>query len=48
MGSSDTWFTLTFKLDERIIKKVPETLERLAEDLKVLVPEGEFTVVFIM
>lgn len=48
MGSSDTWFTLTFKLDDRIIKKVPETLERLAEDLKALVPEGEFTVVFIM
>ncbi|EMR62565.1 putative fad binding domain-containing protein [Eutypa lata UCREL1] len=47
-GKHDTWFTLTFKLDDRIIKKVPETLERLAEDLKALVPEGEFTVVFII
>lgn len=46
--SSDTWLTLTFKLDARIIKKAVDTLETLSEDLKRLVPEGNFMVVFIV
>ena len=43
-NSSDTWLTLTFKLDPRIIKMAVNTLESLKEELKKI---GPFTIVFI-
>ncbi|KAI1657731.1 FAD-binding domain-containing protein [Daldinia decipiens] len=47
-GKHDTWFTLTFKLDARIIKKAAEVFESLAEELKRQIPDGNFYISMVL
>lgn len=44
----DTWFTLTFKLDTRIINKVVEAFERLGKKLQGLIPDGDFYISLVL
>ncbi|GAD98369.1 hypothetical protein PVAR5_7061 [Paecilomyces variotii No. 5] len=44
----DTWFTLTFKLDPRLIKKVADAFEALTEEFKPLIPEQNFYVSMVL
>lgn len=39
---STVWFTLSFKNDARIVRKASELHEKLVEELKQAVPEGDF------
>jgi len=39
----NVWFTLTFRNDAAIVKKVAELHDDLVEDLKSLLPPGDFT-----
>ncbi|KAI8963633.1 FAD-binding domain-containing protein [Daldinia sp. FL1419] len=47
-GKHDTWFTLTFKLDARIIKKAGDVFESLAEELKTLIPDSKFYISMVL
>ncbi|KAI0106766.1 FAD-binding domain-containing protein [Daldinia grandis] len=47
-GKHDTWFTLTFKLDARIVKKAAEVFENLAEDLKRQIHDGNFYISMVL
>ncbi|KAF3057407.1 Bifunctional solanapyrone synthase [Daldinia childiae] len=47
-GKHDTWFTLTFKLDARIIKKAAEVFESLASELKRQIPDGNFYISMVL
>jgi hypothetical protein len=40
--SSDTWFTSCFKNDARIIAKASELHDKLVEELKEHIPDGDF------
>ncbi|KAL4931415.1 FAD-binding oxidoreductase [Aspergillus undulatus] len=42
-GRHDTWFTLTFKADARIILKASEVFEALIETVKTQIPDHNFS-----
>jgi hypothetical protein len=42
MKSSNIWSTLTFKNDERVLAKAVELHEKLVEEMKGIVPNGDF------
>lgn len=44
----DTWLTLTFDLDARIMKKAADVFEVLVEDLKILIPDGKFYISMVL
>jgi hypothetical protein len=44
----DTWLTLTFNLDARIMKKAADVFEVLVEDLKMLIPDGKFYISLVL
>ncbi|KAL7929298.1 hypothetical protein V8C35DRAFT_316036 [Trichoderma chlorosporum] len=39
---SNTWFTATFKNDVRVVAKAAELHEKLVEELKCFIPDGDF------
>ncbi|KAL2865132.1 FAD-binding oxidoreductase [Aspergillus lucknowensis] len=41
-GNEDTWFTLTFKADLRIILKAAAVFEALIQTMKTQIPDGNF------
>ncbi|KAJ6178232.1 hypothetical protein N7519_008693 [Penicillium mononematosum] len=47
-GKQDTWLTLTFNLDARIMKKAADVFEVLVEDLKILIPDGKFYISMVL
>ncbi|RYP24613.1 hypothetical protein DL765_000439 [Monosporascus sp. GIB2] len=38
----NTWFTATFKNDDRIVAKAAELHDKLVEELKAFIPDGDF------
>ena len=44
----DTWFTLTFKLDPRIVQKAADAFEKLGESLKAKIPDGDFYISMVL
>lgn len=48
MSYRDTWFTLSFSLDPRIVQKVSDRYEQLVEELKVAIPDGMFTTQWVL
>ncbi|RYO82820.1 hypothetical protein DL766_006238 [Monosporascus sp. MC13-8B] len=42
-GRHERWFTLTFKLDIRIVKKSTDVFEQFVERLEGVIPDGNFT-----
>ncbi|KAI1501432.1 FAD-binding domain-containing protein, partial [Biscogniauxia marginata] len=47
-GKYDNWFTLTFKLDARIVKKAADIFENMVEELKLLVPDSNFYISMVL
>ncbi|KAK7755544.1 hypothetical protein SLS62_002478 [Diatrype stigma] len=47
-GKQDTWFTLTYKLDARIVKKTADVFEKMGEKLRGLIPAGDFYISLVL